>query len=98
MAKKFIIENNELKVGNVEMHFELAKNESDVCGGGYWHVDLENKILWMYGASIDFGRCKKEHFTNVRSNGRCASSLMNLDWKFAEADSLQEYIDIAEEV
>lgn len=98
MAQKFIIENNDLKVGNVERHFELAKNKCDVKGGGYWHIDRENKTLWMYGKSIDFGRCKKEHFANVRSDGMCAPSLLHLDWKFAETDSLQECFEIAEGV
>lgn len=39
MAKKFIINNNLLVIGNVGYHFQLAQQHSTTMGVGYWHVE-----------------------------------------------------------
>lgn len=54
MPRKFIISNSGLITGNVSYHFELARGEQGVLGGGYWEVDEEKKILFLYGTSIDY--------------------------------------------
>jgi hypothetical protein len=32
---------------------------------GWWYDDEENKILYFYGSSTDFGKANKEHFEKI---------------------------------
>jgi len=60
MAKKFVIVNGMFSLGNVDLHRELTKEGDDVKGGGHWHLDKENKKLYLWGHSFDFGMAKRE--------------------------------------
>ena len=55
MAKKFIINDGNLILGDVEYHSELSKNNSKTIGGGHWRIDHDEEILYLYGKSIEFG-------------------------------------------
>lgn len=52
-------------MGNVGYHSELAsrldKQTLPVLGGGRWDVDPEKKIVYLWGASMDFGYAKPEY-------------------------------------
>jgi hypothetical protein len=48
MAKKFIINNDLLVIGNVGFHFQLAQQHGTTRGGGYWHVDKETETFCVY--------------------------------------------------
>lgn len=71
MAKKFIIINDFLIMGNVKFHRDLipSGNPHRPIGGGYWHITPE-KELWLYGRSEDFGRCSEEKVKMVIGTGR----------------------------
>lgn len=63
---KFIIQDGQLKMGRVELHFELAgKDKSNVVGGGYWYYDIDNHILYLYGESVDYGQVEVADFNNI---------------------------------
>ena len=63
---KFIIKGDELRIGRVGKHEELAGNDdSDVKGGGWWHYDKETNILYLYGSSFDYGQVKAEDFEDI---------------------------------
>ncbi len=65
MAKKFIINDNELILGHVEMHEDLLGKGSDrskTIGGGFWHYDRDNNTMYFYGSSMDFGSVTEEQF------------------------------------
>jgi hypothetical protein len=57
---KFIIEDGALIIGKVKYHKELATNESNVKGGGWWILEEETKTFIFLGDSNDFGRAKIE--------------------------------------
>ena len=60
MAKKWIIEDGELKLGNVDFHFQLASNRQNVKGGGFWWYDEEKGKMFFYGISTDFGQVSQQ--------------------------------------
>ena len=95
MARKFIIQDDCLRVGNVEMHFELenAKNKNPVIGGGYWHIDNERTTLYLYGKSIDFGKITMEDLQRVKSKRTSAPSIQKLQWRWFDSDSLSDVLE-----
>ena len=88
MARKFIINDNELIIGNVEYHFELLKgrDKDKTIGGGYWYYDKPNNQLYFYGCSHDFGGVTEEQFN--LSEKRLPLSLKNAIFNFSENESL----------
>lgn len=65
MAQKYIINDGEIIMGNVEFHFELIGKHRDrakTIGGGRWQWDRQNKKVCFYGNSFDFGAVTKEQF------------------------------------
>ena len=66
MARKFVINDGDLILGQVELHEDLVKHRdrSKTVGGGYWYNHRETKTIYFYGKSIDFGQVTKEQFDN----------------------------------
>lgn len=63
---KFIIQDGEFRMGRVVVHRELVtKDGGDVLGGGWWYFDMDAKIMYLYGKSIDYGQVKAEDFEDV---------------------------------
>lgn len=88
MAKKWIINNNEIIMGHVEFHKELVghhreKEGHKTVGGGYWHHDEENNILYFYGSSDDFGGVRKETFTEALKNSLVSPFLEEAQIRFS---------------
>lgn len=52
---KWIIEDDCLIIGKCQFHKELAIDHSKVKGGGWYHIDTDNKSITLYGSSDDFG-------------------------------------------
>jgi len=58
---KWIVQGHEFIKGFVGLHFELRNDTPHrIKGGGYWYVDKEAKVLYLFKASVDFGQCTKE--------------------------------------
>ena len=88
---KFIIQDGELRMGRVEIHFELAKGgDSAVVGGGYCYYDIDNDILYLYGTSIEFGQVNIDQIKESWKRPLIENSTII----FSESDSL----DIAMEL
>jgi hypothetical protein len=58
MAKKYVINDNRLVLGQVNYHEELCRDNSKTIGGGSWHI--EGNKLYLYGISMNFGSVEKE--------------------------------------
>lgn len=58
--RKFIINDGYLKLANVEIHMQIAKNHDTTKGGGFWDCDKERKILFLWGTSIEYGSALKD--------------------------------------
>lgn len=93
MARKFIIDQNSFRLGNVEMHFELKSNNSIVKGGGYWYMDDERENLYLYGKSIDFGRLTLEQLVEAKNTLTIRGGAENMTWVFSESDSLKDALE-----
>lgn len=63
--QKWIINDGNLIIGNVEIHDELHSGKMDrnkTIGGGKWLIDKKNNIMYFFGRSIDYGQVTKEEF------------------------------------
>jgi hypothetical protein len=105
MAKKWIINKNsdrtryDFRIGNVEFHRELAEREiENVIGGGHWHLDKENKILYLYGKSEDFGRISIEQLRDAKQNAFYSPRLEDFKWIFSDSDWLDDCLEKGIEV
>lgn len=92
MAKKFVINNNRLVIGNVECHFELSKDNSTTIGGGYWHIDEDKKRLYLYSSSTDYGSIEPDDLDKCDIHFRWRE----YDIWFSSFDSLKEVLTIAD--
>ena len=84
--RKFIINNNQIKLANVECHFEIANDHSTTKGGGLWHLDIEKKIVYLYSKSIDYGQAKREDLQEL-------IKLENYPLSFDEHTFIHSYSD-----
>lgn len=61
MAKKFVLADGHFKMSAaVDFHFELVQDRKTVRGGGRWRMDKENKVLYLWDTSQDFGSVKED--------------------------------------
>jgi hypothetical protein len=97
--RKFIINNNEIILGNVNYHRELAHKNlpNNIIGGGYWEWSpkrLGNKIFF-YGKSEDFGPVTKEQLIEAFQNTLLSDDIENAEIIFSTynrfSDVLIEY-------
>lgn len=61
MARKWILNDNEIRMGNVGYHRELKEKNSHVHGGGFFEFVEEDTVLF-FGESQDFGQITEEQF------------------------------------
>ena len=69
---KFIIEGENLIIGKCQYHKQLATNENDVKGGGWYRYD--DKTFTFYGESHDFGKAKLEDIKECVKNNKVFTS------------------------
>ena len=65
MAKKWIINDGDLIIGDAEFHEDLiptGRKRSNTVGGGRWHFDKVKNIIYFWGKSGDFGQATKKQF------------------------------------
>jgi len=98
MAKKWIIEGRDFKLGNVDFHREFAKDKSKVIGGGYWHIDRVSNILYLYSKSEDFGNVSLADIIRIKHSGFYSLSLEKLEWRFSKEDSLDRALVLNEKI
>jgi hypothetical protein len=65
MARKWIINNNEIIMGNVEFHKDLLTDHTKTIGGGYYYYDNDTETMLFYSSSSDFGSVTEEQFNNA---------------------------------
>ncbi len=76
---KFIVETDNI-LGDIIIlakctyHKQLATDEKNIKGGGWWVLDRENSVFTLHGESHDFGRAKLEDIINCVKNKHVYSS------------------------
>lgn len=103
MAQKFIINDNEIILGDVEFHKELIVDQQkhkQTIGGGRWFWDEDGKIVYFYSSSTDFGQVTKEQFESAFANSilspcwdECKIVFSQKEWF---ADAKKDYQTIKE--
>lgn len=88
MANKFIINNGNFILGDVEYHRRLAEDHSTTKGGGWFHIDEKNKILYLYSESMDFGKASEANIIDAFENGLYAPSLEGFKVLHSTSDDL----------
>jgi hypothetical protein len=91
VAKKFVINDGDLILGQVELHEELVRgrDRSKTVGGGRWHVDdLDPNTIYFYGSSIAFGKVTRQEFEESFKQ----PSLESMNVIFTEHEYLSEYL------
>lgn len=72
---KYIVEfddedgENHIVIGKCFYHIELAIEEDNVRGGGWYDMDYENKTITFHGTSDRFGSPEFEDIKNIVSKG-----------------------------
>lgn len=81
---KYIIINNEFRLGWVEFHMDLkSSDEKGIAGGGWWYfLDEDKTELLLYGVSVDFGHLTQEQINNVFAKGIVPKSLDKVEKVF----------------
>jgi hypothetical protein len=90
--RKFIINNNQIKLANVECHFEIANDHTTTKGGGWWHLDIKNKIVYLYAKSIDYGQAKREDLQELIKNECYPLSFDEHKFIHSYSDSLEDCV------
>ena len=88
--RKFIINNNQIKLANVECHFEIANDHGTTKGGGWWHLVREKKIVYLYARSIDYGQAKREDLQELIKLENYPSSFDEHTFIHSYSDSLED--------
>ena len=88
--RKFLINDNQLKMMNVECHFEIANDHSTTKGGGWWHLDVKNKIVYLYASSIDYGQAEREDIEELIKMENYPLSFYEHTFIHSYSDSLED--------
>lgn len=67
---KFIIEGDDLILGKVTYHKELANDISQVRGGGMFEYDASTNTFTLFGESSQFGRADLDDVKRCVENGK----------------------------
>jgi len=66
---KWVAFEKEFRMGYVQFHNDFrGKNEPKPFGGGWFDVDHDLKIIYLYKLSTDFGQCTEEEVVRAIHN------------------------------
>lgn len=90
---KWIIQDGDLRMGRVVNHSNLAdKDRPKPLGGGLWFFDMDEKIMYLYGKSYDYGQVKVKDFENIWVQPSLEKVTIHfsteLDFELAKANSI----------
>lgn len=72
---KFVINNGNIIFGHVEFHSDLLRDHKETVGGGWWYLDRENKIMYLYGKSQDYGAVTEEQAKEAWKNSHYSDQM-----------------------
>ena len=72
ILNKFIIENDKIILGKVDIHSELMQtnDKQNVKGGGFCLYDYERKTFILFGSSSEFGKAKIQDIKPIVFNDK----------------------------
>ena len=95
MPRKFIIEGEDLKLGIVEYHKELAIDKKNVNGGGWFYIDKDHTFILFYFTSMDFGSVSFDQIKKVKESMNFRLGLEEFEWRFSShefiSDAVKDY-------
>jgi hypothetical protein len=96
MNQKFIINEGRLKAGVVDQHIELAEDHSTTKGGGWWYMDVEERMIWLYGHSMRFGSVSKKLLQQVIASGK--HDYPGFLWYYSRSSKLEQALKTGEKL
>lgn len=105
--RKFIINDNELIMGDVEFHKDLIginRSSDKTIGGGLWHWDEEKNAVYFWGISTDFGGVTKDQFEGAVKNSLISPFMDESKFLFSDypgsmdVNKMDTYIKLFEEI
>jgi hypothetical protein len=96
-VRKFIIYDNQIRMGLVELHVDLLPKGFDrslVKGGGRWEYkpDTFGNKVFFFGHSFDFGPCTKDDFFAAWDNSYISPSLESAEINFSEHEYFSDVL------
>ena len=88
MARKWILNDNELRMGHVDLHKELRSGKDPVTGGGYFYWIESQRVMLLYSKSQDFGPITEEQFKAMELD--LSIERRDLTIHFSLKDSLED--------
>ena len=92
--RKFIINNDDLILGDVEFHEDLickGRERKETVGGGRWHFDRVKNVIFFWGASTDFGQVTQKQFDYAFKQPSVEQAETFFSLKTDFVDVLKEY-------
>ena len=96
--RKWIIEGNEFKCGDQDQHRQIADNICNVECGGICYIDIENKKIYLYGKSIEYGSCVLKNVQLILFTKKYPPELTYFEWYFSKSDDLQEVLKSSKKI
>ena len=91
---KWIIEDGKVRIGKATFHKELCTKKENVIGGGWYYIDLKDRILWLYDKSIDFGTVTFKQLLEAKKAGptrrRMKQIFEDFEWRFSDEGELDK--------
>lgn len=87
---KFIITDNQIRLGHVAFHKDLANKDAKIDGGGLFHIDNDWKTLRLYGESHDFGPVTEQQVVAALPNSWRLRPLVGYKVLFSTQTTLEK--------
>jgi hypothetical protein len=96
-VRKFIINDNELILGVVQLHEDLlgkSRERGKTIGGGRWewNRDKYGDRIFFYGKSFDFGSVTKEQLMSAWDNSYKSARIENCEICFSIFETIEEVL------
>jgi len=75
-------------MGVVEYHNEITKDNTKTTGGGYYHVDTQNKKVYLYSKSLQYSRAKVTDVIIAVKSNHIPSQLKGYTFYYSYSDNL----------
>lgn len=92
MNRKFIVNNGSLVMGHSERHSNLVVGFDDtrVTGGGWWHLNREKGIVYLYSSSELYGQVSLEDMKSAVEVGYMTGFQETFKYAFSTHECLGE--------
>jgi hypothetical protein len=70
--------------------YQKPREKAKCVGGGWWHIDKENKKVYLYSTSQDFGYCSQEDLISAIDNSFVREVEQGYKFYFSYQEKLED--------